>query len=779
MLEVQNIKKYYKVGETTTKALDGVSVAFRKQEFVAILGPSGSGKTTMLNVIGGLDQYDSGDMIINGKSTKTFKDRDWDAYRNNSIGFVFQNYNLIGHLGIIDNVELGMTLSGVSKDEKREKAERALTRVGLKDHMNKKPTQLSGGQMQRVAIARALANDPDILLCDEPTGALDTETSIQIMDLIKELSNEKLVVMVTHNPELAHNYTDRIIEFEDGKILSDSNPYTEQVQTDQFNLKQTKMTFFTALKLSFNNIRTKKGRTILTSFASSIGIIGIAIVLALSNGFQIQIDQTQSETLAQFPITISSVTTDRSSIEDNEEEEVEEYPDTETVTVEQSDQEQIQHINNIDEEYVDYIENIDPELSNNVGFTRSIGMNLLREVDGEVEPVSFSNAGSNDSSSAITSALSTSTGIGVSTFPTQLDDSNGNFLEDNYSLLEGSYPESPTDVVLIVDETNTTNIHALENLGFELESGDELNFEDIVGTTINLVANDDYYTELPTGGFVPNTDYQSLYDNENNQTITISGILRVKASSTMDLLAPGIAYSNDLTNDIIEQNQNSAIVQAQEDSDINVMTGEPVDETTKGSLMTYLGGESMPSSIMIYPNNFEDKEEVLNYLDEYNEDLAEEDQIVYQDLAGTMTELTGGLMDAITYVLIAFAAISLITSMIMISIITYTSVIERTKEIGVLKALGARKKDVTRVFDAETCILGITSGTLGVLIAWLVTFPANYILYQVTDLENVAQLNPLHAILLIIISTVLTMLGGHIPARMAAKKDAAIALRSE
>lgn len=779
MLEVQNIKKYYKVGETTTKALDGVSVAFRKQEFVAILGPSGSGKTTMLNVIGGLDQYDSGDMIINGKSTKTFKDRDWDAYRNNSIGFVFQNYNLIGHLGIIDNVELGMTLSGVSKDEKREKAERALTRVGLKDHMNKKPTQLSGGQMQRVAIARALANDPDILLCDEPTGALDTETSIQIMDLIKELSNEKLVVMVTHNPELAHNYTDRIIEFEDGKILSDSNPYTEQVQTDQFNLKQTKMTFFTALKLSFNNIRTKKGRTILTSFASSIGIIGIAIVLALSNGFQTQIDQTQSETLAQFPITISSVTTDRSSIEDNEEEEVEEYPDTETVTVEQSDQEQIQHINNIDEDYVDYIENIDPELSNNVGFTRSIGMNLLREVDGEVEPVSFSNAGSNDSSSAITSALSTSTGIGVSTFPTQLDDSNGNFLEDNYSLLEGSYPESPTDVVLIVDETNTTNIHALENLGFELESGDEVNFEDIVGTTINLVANDDYYTELPTGRFVPNTDYQSLYDNENNQTITISGILRVKASSTMDLLAPGIAYSNDLTTDIIEQNQNSAIVQAQEDSEINVMTGEPVDETTKESLMTYLGGESMPSSIMIYPNNFEDKEEVLNYLDEYNEDLVEEDQIVYQDLAGTMTELTGGLMDAITYVLIAFAAISLITSMIMISIITYTSVIERTKEIGVLKALGARKKDVTRVFDAETCILGVTSGTLGVLIAWLVTFPTNYVLYQVTDLENVAQLNPLHAILLIVISTVLTMLGGHIPARMAAKKDAAIALRSE
>ena len=780
MLEIKNIKKHYKVGETTTKALDGISVAFREQEFVAILGPSGSGKTTMLNVIGGLDNYDSGDLIINGKSTRTFKDRDWDAYRNNSIGFVFQNYNLISHLGIIDNVELGMTLSGVSKEEKRRKAEDALTRVGLKDHMNKKPSQLSGGQMQRVAIARALANDPDILLCDEPTGALDTETSVQIMDLIKELSNEKLVIMVTHNPELAHEYTDRIINFEDGKILNDSNPYTVQEQSDQFNLKQTKMTFLTALKLSFNNIRTKKGRTILTSFASSIGIIGIAIVLSLSNGFQIQIDQTQSETLSQFPITISRVTTDSSAaIEARQEEEKEEFPEQQTIIAEQSDQEQSQRINDIDEDFIDYVENIDPELSNNIGYTRSIGMNLLREVDGEAQPVSFSNTSSSDNSSAITSALSSSTGIGVSTFPTQLDESQGNFLEENYTLLEGQYPSEPTDVVLIVDETNTTNIHALENLGFDVENGEEINFEKIVGTTVQLVGNNDYYTQLPTGGFVPNTDYASLIDNEDNQTITVSGILRVKENSTMNLLAPGIAYSNELTADIIEMNQYSQIVQAQIESDMNVMTGEPVDETTKDTLLTYLGGESVPSSIMIYPNNFEDKEAVLDYLDAYNEDLPEDEQIIYQDLAGTVTSLTGGLMDAITYVLIAFAAISLVTSMIMISIITYTSVIERTKEIGVLKALGARKKDVTRVFDAETCILGITSGTLGVLIAWLLTFPANYILLQVTDLENVAQLNPLHALLLIVVSTVLTMLGGHIPARMAAKKDAAIALRSE
>lgn len=458
MLQLKEIKKYYKVGETTTKALDGVSVAFRKKEFVAILGPSGSGKTTMLNVIGGLDNYDSGDMIINGKSTKDFKDSDWDAYRNNSIGFVFQSYNLIGHLGIIENVELGMTLSGVSRDEKRKKAEESLRRVGLTDHMHKKPNQLSGGQMQRVAIARALANDPDILLCDEPTGALDTETSVQIMKLIEELSNEKLVIMVTHNPELAHEYADRIIEFSDGKIVSDSNPHIERPKDDQFNLRRTKMSFWTALKLSFNNIRTKKGRTFLTSFASSIGIIGIAIVLALSTGFQKQIDQTQSETMARFPITISRVTTSPPSESDGLSSNTAEYPDTKTVTAKISDEDRAQHTNNIDQEYVDYVTSIDPDLSNNIGFTRTTGINLLRDVDGEVQPVSFSNQNPDSESLSFSSAMSSMTGVGVSSFPTQLDDQKDNFLESNYSLLSGSYPNSANDVVLIVDGNNNTNI---------------------------------------------------------------------------------------------------------------------------------------------------------------------------------------------------------------------------------------------------------------------------------------------------------------------------------
>ncbi|AUB51616.1 MULTISPECIES: ABC transporter ATP-binding protein/permease [Enterococcus] len=778
MLQLKEIKKYYKVGETTTKALDGVSVAFRKKEFVAILGPSGSGKTTMLNVIGGLDNYDSGDMVINGKSTKDFKDSDWDAYRNNSIGFVFQSYNLIGHLGIIENVELGMTLSGVSKDEKRKKAEESLRRVGLTDHMHKKPNQLSGGQMQRVAIARALANDPDILLCDEPTGALDTETSVQIMKLIEELSNEKLVIMVTHNPELAHEYADRIIEFSDGKIVSDSNPHIERPKDDQFNLRRTKMSFWTALKLSFNNIRTKKGRTFLTSFASSIGIIGIAIVLALSTGFQKQIDQTQSETMARFPITISKVTTSPPSESDGLSSNTAEYPDTKTVTAKISDEDRAQHTNNIDQEYVDYVTSIDPDLSNNIGFTRTTGINLLRDVDGKVQPVSFSNQNPDTESLSFSSAMSSMTGVGVSSFPTQLDDQKDNFLESNYSLLSGSYPTSANDVVLIVDGNNNTNINALKNLGFDVKDGETLDFDKIVGTTFKLVNNDTYYTKLPTGNFIPNTDYQAMYEDASRE-VKISGILRVKSSSTMNLLSPGIAYSDQLTTEIVNENKNSEIVQAQKDSDMNVLTTEKVDDSAKQTLISYLGGDSLPSSIMIYPNNFGDKEEILNYLDEFNKGKSDEDKIIYSDLAGTMTELTGGLMDAITYVLIAFAGISLVTSMIMISIITYTSVIERTKEIGVLKALGARKKDITRVFDAETCILGISSGLLGVLIAWLATFPINSLLYNMTDLENVAQLNPVHALILIVVSTILTMLGGHIPARMAAKKDAAIALRAE
>ncbi|MHC5268790.1 ABC transporter ATP-binding protein/permease [Enterococcus sp. LJL98] len=775
MLELKAIKKYYTVGETVTKALDGVSVAFRKTEFVSILGTSGSGKTTLLNIIGGLDNYNSGDMIINGTSTKSFKDSDWDAYRNNSIGFVFQNYNLISHLGIIDNVELGMTLSGVAKEERHQKAKEALIRVGLEAHMHKKPNQLSGGQMQRVAIARALANDPDILLCDEPTGALDSETSVQIMELIKELSNEKLVIMVTHNPELATEYANRIIEVSDGKIISDSNPHIEGKKGNDFLFKRTKMKFSTALNLSFNNIWTKKGRTFLTAFASSIGIISIAVVLSLSTGFQTQIDETQSKTLAQFPVTISQVTAELTEMQHPQKTESE-FPEEKSFTVFKSQEDALQHVNKIDQDFIDYLNRLDPALSNNIGYTHSTQMNLIREIDGNYDSVRFSNTAP-DSQSMM--GMGMASGMNVSTFPHNLDLEEETFIEKNYAVLEGSYPKAPTDVVLVVDKNNRTNINALTNLGFDMEEGQSVPFSEIVGTTVTLVHNDEFYTKLPTGNFIPNEVNQALFENEKNQTLTITGIVRVKSDSTMDLLAPGIAYSDALADEVIAVNQHSAIVTAQKERDVNVMSNETLDEKQKEQFLSYLGSESFPTNIYIYPNNFDSKEQILTYLDEYNEGKEKAETIVYSDLAGTMTSLTGGIMDAITYVLIAFAGISLVTSMIMISIITYTSVLERTKEIGVLKALGARKKDITRVFDAETFILGVASGTLGIIIAWLLTFPINLVLYNMTDLKNVATLNPIHGVILIIVSTILTMLGGHIPAKMAAKKDAAIALRSE
>lgn len=778
MLELKNLKKTYQVGDTVTHALNDVSLAFRKQEFVAILGPSGSGKTTLLNVIGGLDQYDSGDMIINGQSTKNFKDVDWDAYRNNSIGFVFQSYNIISHLDVLSNVELGMTLSGVAKEEKREKAKNALIRVGLEDHMHKQPNQLSGGQMQRVAIARALANDPDVLLCDEPTGALDSETGQQIMDLIQELATEKLVIMVTHDGELAHAYANRIINFKDGKVIDDSNAFDNEDADATLDMRRTGMSYLTALNLSFKNIMTKKGRTFITSFASSIGIISIAVVLSLSNGFQKQIESTQAETTAQFPITISQVAQDPSNFDMNTAEETE-YPNDDIVIANEDPASAGQHENDITEELVDYVEDIDPALTEALNYTYSAQMNLLREVDGEVEQVAFSNVAQDSATSEIQNFYATSSGMGASTFPETTSGDENTFLSDNYDVLAGDLPSDERDLVLVVDEYNKVNLNALNNLGFNYENGDEIAFEDIIGTEVVIASNDAYFEELPTGTFIPNQDLNEVYENDDNQTLQVSAVIRPKEDATMAILTEGINYSNPLTESVITDNQDSAIVQAQVDSDRSVITGESLDEDGKEQVLTTLGANATPSSIMIYPKNFETKDEILTYLDGYNEGKSEDEKILYTDLAGTMTELTGGIMDATTYVLVAFAGISLVTSMIMIGIITYTSVLERTKEIGVLKALGARKKDITRVFDSETLILGVLSGLIGVGTAYLLTFPINSLIESLTDLKNVAILDPVHAVILLIISTVLTVLGGHIPARMAAKKDAAEALRAD
>lgn len=782
MLELKDIRKTYHAGGIETKALDGVSVAFRDREFVAILGTSGSGKTTCLNVIGGLDHYDSGDLLLKGKSTKSFKEKDWDAYRNNSVGFVFQSYNLISHLSIISNVEMGMTLSGVSGEEKKRRAIEVLEKVGLKDHIHKKPNQLSGGQMQRVAIARALANDPEILLCDEPTGALDSATSVQIMDLIKEVAKDRLVIMVTHNPELAEQYADRIIRFADGHIIDDSNPYEEVSSDQKFALKKTSMSFLTALNLSANNLRTKKGRTFLTAFASSIGIIGIAVILSLSTGFQKQVDDFQSDALGEFPVMMTKVSqsVSQEKLSDMSQEYQErmtgksDYSTDEYLNVVDSDSDITTHINNFSDDFLDYIHQISPDVCTSIGYTRLVNMNLVRKNGDDYQSVTIGSVANQSHSAQSTSTSS----MGISVYPESLAEGD-NYLQDNYDLLAGEYPADENGVVLVVNTKNEIEKSVLDNLGFSVSKGDDVDFDTIVGTEFKVISNDDYYVQTPFNTYLPSTDYESMYNADNSFTIKISGIVRAKEGAKMSMLASGIAYSDNLSEKIINLAADSKIVEAQKNADYNVMSMDPLDDTAKNNMIAYLGGDSVPYIVMMFPKNFDAKDQILDYLDEYNAGKSTDDVIVYTDLAGTVSSMTSGIMSGITLVLIAFAGISLVVSMIMICIITYTSVLERRKEIGVLKALGARKKDITRVFDAETFILGILSGVLGIVIAWLCTFPINAAIYKAAELENVAHLQLSHAVTLIVISTVLTVLGGHIPARMASRKDAVEALRSE
>lgn len=784
MLELKDIHKVYKVGDIETRALDGISVSFREKEFVAILGTSGSGKTTCLNIIGGLDRYDSGDLIIKGKSTKDFKAQEWDAYRNNTIGFVFQNYNLISHLSIVANVEMGMTLSGVSKEEKHRKALEVLEQVGLKEHLHKKPNQLSGGQMQRVAIARALANDPEILLCDEPTGALDSVTSVQIMDLIQEVAKDRLVIMVTHNPELAEQYADRIIRFSDGKIIDDTNPYQAQQTNQEFRLKRTSMRVLTALHLSFNNLMTKKGRTFLTSFASSIGIIGIAVILSLSTGFQGEIDDFQSDTMSEFPILISKATTEVSeemmdAQSGNMQDRIygtAEYKDTDAVVITDSTKNIVVHTNNFSDTFMDYLENISPDICGSLGYVRIVNMNLIAKDGDTYGLAAFGNTGGGSGSMM---NMSSTSSMGISCYPERLDGKN--YLEEYYEIVSGAYPKDETELVLVVDTQNQIEKTVLQKLGFAVGDNDtEIAFDKIIGTEYKLLGNNDYYNKTQLGSFLPRTDYKEMYESEDGTMLKIVGVVRPAHGTKMSMMASGIAYSDALSKWVIDEALNSDIVKAQQESDKNVMTMEKFDdESAKNQFLAYLGGDAKPYVIMVFPKDFESKEKVMEYLDDYNAGKPTEDMIRYTDLAGTMSDMTSGIMDGITIVLIAFAAISLVVSMIMICIITYTSVIERTKEIGILKALGARKKDITRVFDAETLMLGVFSGLLGVFIAWLCTFPINAIINNMAGLDSASHLQLSHALILVAISTVLTVLGGHIPARMASKKDAVEALRSE
>lgn len=766
MLKLKKICKSYKTGDFFQQVLKDVDLEFRKNEFVSILGPSGSGKTTLLNIIGGLDRYDKGDLIINGKSTKKFKDKDWDAYRNNCIGFVFQSYNLISHISILANVEMSMTLSGVSHKERREKALEALDKVGLKDHANKKPNQLSGGQMQRVAIARAIVNDPDVILADEPTGALDSKTSKQIMDLIKELSKDKLVIMVTHNAELAKEYSTRIVEFKDGNLLNDSNPITnEKEKNDKFNIKKTSMNFLAALKLSFNNITTKKGRTLLTAFASSIGIIGIALILSLSNGFDIQIDIFEKETLSSLPIMISKTSMemdeDTMLTMTGENDNLESYTDKQVVYPLNSITETITHKNIFTDEYINYVNNIDPKLVSGISYYRATALNILNKNNDEYNVVDTTN---------------------FSSLPINIDPDGVSITESNYDVICGSMPSEYNEIVLLVDSKNRLDSKLLESLGYDTTK-ENISFEDLINKEVKLILNNDYYKSL--GNYYTfNQDYASMYNSDNSITLKITGIIRDKDTNKLTTTTSGVLYTNDLLDYVIEKNNESEIVKKQKEVDYNVLTGEKFTNDDSGveskdNTLSYLGADTYPMMINIYPKDFDTKEEIIKYLDDYNDKQDDENKVVYTDLASTISSLSSDIMNAITIVLIAFSAISLVVSSIMIGIITYISVLERTKEIGILRALGARRKDITRVFNAETFIIGLCSGLIGIIITYILLIPTNIILENITDLANIARLNPIHALILIVISLILTLIGGFIPATMASKKDPVIALRTE
>lgn len=763
MLELKKISKSYKTGSFVQQALKEVSIQFRNNEFVAILGASGSGKTTLLNIIGGLDQYDSGDLIINNKSTKKFKAIDWDRYRNHCVGFIFQNYNLIPHISILDNVEMGMTLSGVNSKTRKKKAKEALKKVGLLEHIHKKPNQLSGGQMQRVAIARALVNNPDIILADEPTGALDTKTSIQIMDLIKDIAKDKLVIMVTHNPDLAKDYATRIIEFKDGTKISDSNPVAEKEKdTSILKIKKTAMNFRTALKLSFNNIKTKKGRTLLTAFASSIGIIGIALILSLSNGFKIEVDNFEKNTLSQAPVIISTqaMTMSEETVSQIKKEDSPKYPKEEKVYALEDVMETVLHTNILSDEYIEYVKKLDTSLLSGVSYQQATNFNIITKTKDGYKLVA-------DSSN-------------WTLLPTNPNKNENGIIYDNYDILAGKINENEPGLILQVNSKNQIYQSTLEALGL---SGKEVSFEDILNQELKVVGNDDYYLQYGSI-FVPNQDLEKLYQNKNNITLKVQAIIRGKSDKEMITNGSGIGYTNALTELVISKNKDSKIVSYQEKSDYNILTNQPFDEkdgsmNTKEIMLGYLGKDVKPNVIYLYPKDFESKKEITTYLDKYNEGKEEKDVVEYTDMAAMISTLSGNIMDAITVVLVAFSSISLIVSSIMIAIITYISVLERIKEIGILRALGARRKDIKRVFNAETFIIGLTSGILGILIAYLLTIPANQIIENLSGLAGVAKLNIYHAIILVIINIILTMIGGAIPSRMASKKDPVEALRTE
>ena len=853
MLEFKKITKIYQTGDFVQTALDNVSVNFRENEFVSILGPSGSGKTTMLNIIGGLDKYTSGDLIINGVSTKDYKDKDWDSYRNHRVGFVFQSYNLISHQSILQNVELALTLSGVDKKERRKKAIRVLERVGLKDHIKKRPNQLSGGQMQRVAIARALINDPDILLADEPTGALDTETSKQIMELLKEIAKNKLVIMVTHNPELANEYSTRIVKVLDGKIIDDSMPFDGEIKKESANLtkkksKKTSMSFFTALSLSLNNLLTKKGRTILTAFAGSIGIIGIALILSLSNGIQEYIDRTEEETLSSYPLQIQRESLDMSSMITTmmSNQQSKEYNDDKIHSVNimgdilTSVSQKVKY--NDLKSFKKYLEDKEDKVksyTSDIRYTYDVTLNLYKNDTEKVLRVNPTTIF--DSIGMSTSGISSVYDMYMSNYDV-FSELNGNerLLKQENELVAGSWPNKYNEVVIMVDKNNQISDYTLYSLGIldpkELEekfnkmiAGEEINFEtteydvnELIGLTFKLVLSSDYYKKT-NNVWINMSEDENYMKNllKNSEEIKIVGIIRPSSDSIGVVTSGVVGYTHDLVEYIINKtNEKEIVKQQKEDKEINVFTGrsfsseedkqfdysslskeelayfQSLSQQELAELMkayadnanaTYetnlnkLGVADLdnPSGIMIFPKDFDSKEEIENIINEYNEGKNEEDKITYTDIVGVMMSSVSSIVNVISSVLIAFVAISLVVSSIMIAIITYISVIERTKEIGILRAIGASKKDISRVFNAETLIEGLSAGVMGIIVTLILNIPINIIIENIVNISNISKLPFIGAVLLIIISVILTVVAGFIPAKIASKKDPVEALRTE
>ena len=852
MLELKKITKVYEVADSKQKALNKIDIKFRQNEFVSILGPSGSGKTTLLNIIGGLDSYTSGDLIINGISTKEYSDRDWDTYRNHRIGFVFQSYNLIPHQTALQNVELALTLSGIGKEERRKKSIAVLKKVGLEKQMYKRPNQMSGGQMQRIAIARALVNDPDILLADEPTGALDSETSLQIMDLLSEIAKDRLVIMVTHNPELAINYSTRIVKLLDGEITDDSNPFNgEEEITEPKNKKKktskTSMNFKTAFSLSLNNLMTKKGRTFLTAFAGSIGIIGIALILSLSNGIQEYINKTEEETLSSYPLTISKESVDMSAMLESlaGNQEVEEYNDDKIHSVNimgdifTSMTSEITKNNTKD--FKEYLESDKTDIKDYVSdiqYTYNITMNLYKNDLDKITKVNpttvFDSIGMNTSgiSSAYNSYLSN-----YNVFYEMLN--NQELLEQQYDLVDGRWPTKYNEVVLTVDKNNRISDYTLYSLGIldqeelkeqfnNMTTGKEVNFEktsyttdELLNLSFKLVLNTDYYKK-DHGIWVNMSNNEKYMQNliEEAEEIKIVGIIKPNEEAVVGGSSYGmVGYTSELTEHLINKINEAEITKEQlANPEINVFTGTEFSTQTKfdinnlskeqlayikslsqeelaaymqsyseNATSTYEENLSLlgivdleePDGIKIYPKDFDSKENIISIIDKYNEDKAEEEQITYSDIVGLMMSSVSTIVNTISSVLIAFVAISLIVSSIMIAIITYISVIERTKEIGILRAIGASKKDISRVFNAETLIEGLFAGILGIVVTIILNIPINIIIKNVVNISNISQLPVIGAIILIIISVLLTVIAGFIPAKIASKKDPVEALRTE